>query len=165
MDNVTVTKGILFVASSQDLTFPQIKGLEAQFGEMEIVTLGEVSPELQKSMNIPEKATLIEIQELAKLIVVEALKVGATHFYLTGEPTLTMWANLYASQEVFGSNRLSKTIEPEGVLMKAFEKRGIYLFPMICIQSTEFLSVETTSPDGSATKTQILSHVKWRELF
>ena len=112
----------LFVALSHTLTPSQIDGFTAQYGvqsslsdedieEMGLqeayelpykfvttsVTLKEVALELQQRMsNIPATAGLSDIQTLAKAIVAEAVKAGATHFYCVGEPTLTMWANLYA---------------------------------------------------------------------
>jgi hypothetical protein len=168
----------LFVALSHTLTQSQIDGFKNQYGvkshfkvlpdgmwehcaanddnsvacvAAEIVTLEEEAPELQAQMsNIPATATLGEIQKLAKAIVAEAIKVGATHFYCVGEPTLTMWANLYSSQTVpfYGLDWNT-----------GFEE-------LVCIQSTtERRSVDVHNPDGSVTKSAVFQHVQWREMF
>jgi hypothetical protein len=106
---------------------------------------------LQAQMSqIPATATLTEIQSLAKAIVAEAVKAGATHFYCVGEPTLTMWANLYASQTVpfYGLDWNT-----------GFEE-------LVCIQSTtERRSVDVHNPDGTVSKTAVFQHVQWREMF
>ena len=142
----------LFVAFSHSLTPSQFEGFKAQYGEGKIVTLAEVAPELQKQMsNIPATASLVEIQELAKAIVAEAVKAGATHFFCTGEPTLTMWANLYASRIAFDAIDGIVFRKPSG---------------LTCIQSTtERRSVEVTNPDGTVTKTNVFQHVQWRKMF
>jgi len=180
---------VLFVAFSHSLTPQQIEGFKQQYGtpisfsdkeveylgmtqeyelpykmEAHIVTLKEVNPELQNRMsNIPANASLLEIQEMAKEIVVEAVKAGATHFFCTGEPTLTMWANLYAGNSTYGNNGITAMCEYpceiSGFFLSGKER-------MVCIQSTtERKSVETTQPDGSVVKTQVFSHVQWREMF
>jgi len=174
----------LFVAFSHNLTPSQIEGFKMQYGtfvpaeymlegnggieveggmemtcpayyDANIVTLNEVEPELQQKMkNIPANATLVEIQELAKAIVAEAVKAGASHFFCTGEPTLTLWANLYAGNHCFLKYR--KDIEdylPFGKELK-------------CIQSTtERTSVEEVQKDGSVVKRSIFNHIQWREMF
>ncbi len=150
----------LFVAFSHTLTPSQIEGFKTQFAsdeEATIVTLAEVAPELQAQMSqIPATASLVEIQELAKAIVAEAVKCGATHFFCTGEPTLTMWANIYASSE----------FEYFNYLLQEWVVYGDVYHPMVCIQSTtERKTVEVTNPDGTVTKTQIFSHVQWRKMF
>jgi len=135
----------LFVAFSHVLTESQVEGFNSQFGkdhEDSIVTLKEVDPELQAQMSaISATATLEEIQLLALRIVSEAIMEEATHFYCTGEPTLTMWANLYAHYKNAHTS-------------------------LVCIQSTtERKSVELVNPDGSVTKTTVFQHVQWREMF
>lgn len=132
----------------------------------EIVSLSAVAPELQAQMSqIPATATLSEIQELAKAIVVEAVKAGATHFFCTGEPTLTLWANLYAGSQSDFMLDLGYIAYTLGLNSGHFYY-GSESFKMICIQSTtERRSVEVTNPDGTVTKTQIFSHVQWREMF
>jgi hypothetical protein len=175
----------LFVACSHTLTDSQYRGFIHQFGSewaeydedgvvingtyehnCKFVTLNAVAPELQKQMsNIPATATLGEIQELAKAIVVEAVKYGATHFFCTGEPTLTMWANIYASGEFEQGLDLGYLAFQLGI-QKPNEFKGSESFAMKCIQSTtERKGVEVTNADGSVTKTQIFSHVMWREMF
>lgn len=153
----------LFVAMSHTLTQSQIDGFTAQYDVATIVTLKEVAPELQAQMSqIPATSTLGEIQSLAKAIVAEAIKAGATHFYCVGEPTLTMWANLYASQY--------KEKEYWKVRSQSFDDCDFEENPcptgLTCIQSTtERKSVETHNPDGTVTKTAVFEHVQWRKLF
>jgi hypothetical protein len=109
--------------------------------------------------NIPARADLEQVQALAKKIVGEAIKVGATHFFCVGEPTLTLWANVIAS------NQLGFGVQGDNVWANDF----VQLRPgagLICIQSTtERKSVETTQPDGSVLKTAVFNHVQWREMF
>jgi len=136
---------VLFVAFSHVLTQSQTDGFKAQYStdnEGSIVTLKEVAPELQAQMsNIPATESLIHIQVLAMSILTEATKVGATHLYCTGEPTLMMWTNLYG----YNTNPYKR---------------------LICVQSTtERKSVEVVNPDGSVTKTTTFDHVQWREMF
>ena len=184
---------VLFVAFSHSLTASQIEGFKMQYGtpyyqegcgaggeepsafDAKIVNLAEVAPELQKQMSaIPATATLGDIQELAKAIVAEAVKVGATHFFCTGEPTLTMWANLYANQlppyEAAIESSIESAIEvldyihnnPKDFIV---DYRPV-ITKMLCIQSTtERRSVEVTNPDGTVTKTAVFQHVQWRKMF
>ena len=185
---------VLFVAFSHNLTQSQIDGFKSQYGvptsfsdkevedldmteeselpykmEAHIITLKEVNPELQNRIsNISATATLVEIQEMAKEIVVEAVKAGATHFFMTGEATLTMWANLYAG----GKASYDANCFPHSIVgysfVKFYDKNELIILKpkMVCIQSTtERKSVETTQPDGSVVKTQVFSHVRWREMF
>jgi hypothetical protein len=148
---------ILFVAFSHQLTPSQAEGWD------NIIMLSEVNLQLQKQMSaIPADATLEEIQTIAEAIVVEAQKNGATHFYCTGEPTLTLWTNLYASQAY------SNEIEAENqasVIVGA--KRGFsWKTRLICVQSTtKRESLETIQPDGSIVKISVFNHVQWRDMF
>lgn len=154
---------ILFVAFSHTLTQSQIDGFFAQYGEGKIVTLREVAPELQAQMSqIPATASISDIQELAKAIVAEAVKAGATHFFMVGEPTLTMWANLYAGMSKWGNRSIHVwSDDPYAGIMPFFIDK-----PMVCIQSTtERRSVDELQPDGSVKKMAIFSHVMWREMF
>ena len=171
------TSAKLFVAFSHTLTQSQIDGFVAQYGVPnttndlyeagallgEISTLKEVAPELQAQMSqIPATATLSDIQQLAKAIVAEAVKVGATHFYCVGEPTLSMWANLYASQ--------FREVEYWKVRSQSFDDCDFEENPcpvgLICIQSTtERRSVDVHNPDGTVSKTAVFAHVQWREMF
>ena len=162
----------LFVAFSHQLTQGQINGFKMQYGDLldgchaedpqgydvEIVSLKDSNPELQAAMSaIPATAALKQVQTLAKKIVTEAIWIGATHFFCTGEPTLTMWANLYASGN--GGFDFSKASS----MVAWSEFRGGVLK---CIQSTtERKSSEVVQPDGTVKKTQIFNHVQWREMF
>lgn len=181
MLNIMQQQPTLFVAFSHQLTPSQIEGFKLQYcidptqQHVEeyayngiiyldyIVTLGEVAPKLQQQMSaIPATASLAEIQELAKAIVAEAVKAGATHFYCVGEPTLTMWANLYA----FQLSSVSLKIVEDITLLAGLNPAKEYYSKMTCIQSTtERKSVEVTNPDGSVTKTAVFQHVQWREMF
>jgi hypothetical protein len=194
-------KTTLFVAFSHTLTQSQIDGFQSQFStqtvirefsdnggiptgdggeaftefvDFSIVSLGEVAPELQAQMSqIPARATLQEVQELAKSIVAEAIKAGATHFFCVGEPTLTMWANLLIERKMV-SARLTYYVSEDGTEVGWGKTSSVFVedrykveHPQItCIQSTtERQSVEETQPDGSVLKKAIFNHVMWREMF
>ncbi len=136
----------------------------------EIVSLSSVSAELQARMSaIPASATLSEIKELAKSIVAEAVKAGATHFYCAGEPALAMWANLYASGKLFNEMLAGALLAPSDSIPEEDSKgmhTGVYYKKMVCIQSTtERCSVEVKNGDGTVTKTQTFQHVQWRGMF
>ena len=168
---------VLFVAFSHTLTQSQIDGFKNQYGVINsdndlftpgemlanIITLKDVAPELQAQMSqIPATATLLEIQELAKAIVAEAVKAGATHFFITGEPTLTMWTNLYAGMSSWGNSSIHAwSDDPHASITPFFLEKGL-----VCIQSTtERRAIEVTNPDGTVTKTAVFQHVQWREMF
>jgi len=86
----------IFVAFSHTPTDSQIAGVGGK-----IVTLQEVAPELHVTIGkIPAMATLGQVKKLAQLVVIQAIESGASHFYIAGQPTLVMWANLYASARV-----------------------------------------------------------------
>ncbi len=98
--------------------------------------------------NIPAAATLAEIQSLAKAIVAEAIKAGATHFFCTGEPTLTMWANLYAARlcgDVLKTHPLywneGEVVNPQAPTKFQYKEFGTPITTrkqaMLCIQPTE----------------------------
>jgi len=163
-------KPVLFVAFSHQLQLNQIAGLKAQYGieAEDIILLSDVNPELAETCKqIDPLATLEQVKELAALVVVEACKAGATHFYCQGEPTLAMWANMYsccnfashkvlASYMAYGSNRL------EGGNLFEF----VHIEQMTCIVSTtERRSIDDIQPDGSVVKRAVFNHVTWRELF
>ena len=149
--------GTLYVAFSHKLTEEQTKGWE------KVVSLSETNPELQAKMsNIPASATLEEIQSLAAAIVKEAIAAGATHFYCSGEPTLMLWANLYASQALSMDIHAEEQVSIVVGARKGFSWRT----KMICVQSTtERKSVEVTQDDGTVLKTSVFRHVQWREIF
>lgn len=110
----------------------------SDFKDHNFLTLKDVNFDLQaKASNVNPKASLKEIKILAKEIVSEALKNNATHFYLAGEPALSIHANLLA------------------------KRKGL-----VCVQSTtERKSSETVNKDGTVTKTAVFEHVQWRVLF
>jgi hypothetical protein len=163
-------KPILFVAFSHQLQTAQIEGLKAQYGieSDNVVLLSEVNSELAaQCQQIDPSATLEQVKELAAFVVVEAHKVGATHFYCAGEPTLAMWANLYAS---------AHSHSPQYVLQKITrytprKDGGGWFFLgeipfMSCIVSTTRReSVDVVQSDGSIKKSAIFNHVQWRALF
>lgn len=121
-----------------------------------IVTLGSVAPGLQAQMSqISANATLAEIKDLAKAIVAEAIKSGATHFYCTGDPTLTIWANLYAAGRVDVRN--DKFMTGKVSIINGYyneeANKPLRRDPFICLQCSE-----TKNPNGKEV-------VQWREMF
>lgn len=136
---ITADGGIVYEPSAEDCHSCRSFGSEA-----EITTLKDENPELQAQMSaIPADATLQDIKIMAASIVAEAVKVGATHFFCTGEPTLTWWANFYAGYQ---EANIKETL--------------------ICLQSTtERQSSEVENPDGTVRKVQTFKHVQWREMF
>lgn len=175
----------IFVVFSHTLTQDQIEDFKLNYGEFvgdlnypneqfdsrayeaEIVTLKEVDPLLQNQVsNIDPNANLYAIQNLAASIVVEAVKAEATHFYIAGEPTLVMWANLYAKGLAsYDYNSLPHSILGSGYdWVKVGETR--YTPNMVCVQSTtKRVSTEIPQPDGTVLKTAVFKHVQWREIF
>lgn len=155
----------LFVAFSHTLSPSQKKGWD------EIVNLGDVSPELQAKMSkIPADATLSEIQKLAVDIVQTAICAKCTHFFCTGEPTLTMWANLIASGEYIPESGANNTVKGSisSVYMSHMHYGANRLINkvFVCVQSTtERVSTEVANTDGTVTKTQVFKHVQWRNMF
>jgi hypothetical protein len=152
-------KKVLFVAFSHSLTEAQAAAWD------QIITLKEVNPELQKTFSsVPATATLEEVQDLAAAIVKAAIMAESTHFFCAGEPSVTLWANLYASQ-LQAKNREIQADEQAEISSGAL--RGFsWRTKMICVQSTtERISEEKTNPDGTVTKVSRFDHVQWRELF
>ena len=135
---------VLFVCMSHTLTADQIAGLQAQFGDIEVVTIASVNPDLAKKVAaIPAAATINNIKDLAWDVVETAKLQGATHFFCTGEPTLMLHANLAAHHGTVGVK-------------------------MRCVQSTtERTSIETPDPNNPniVHKTQVFKHVQWRDMF
>lgn len=155
----------LFAVFSHTLTTDQVEDFKLTYGEAEIVTLKEVDPLLQnQASNIDPRANLYGIQQLAASIVVEAIKAEATHFYIAGEPTLVMWANLYAAGKAsYEWNTLPHSILGYGWI-KVNDK--MHEPNLICIQSTtERKSSEVAQPDGTVLKTAVFQHVQWRKIF
>lgn len=101
-------------------------------------TISIVSADTKKQTSqVSADATLLDIKELASVVVAEAIAAKATHILVTGEPTLMLHANLMAHE-----------------------------LGLVCVQSTtQRDTVETVQPDGSVTKTQVFRHVQWREMF
>ena len=145
---------ILFVVMSHILTQAQKDDFTNKYGETSFVTLQEVNPELSKQcQQVDPSASLVDILKLAGEVVECAADNNATHFYCVGEPTLTMWANIYAD------NTLNVSFCEYPIMGSNF--RG-----MKCVQSTtERTSVDEVQPDGSIKKMSIFSHVQWREIF
>ena len=145
---------ILFIVMSHTITQAQRDDFTNKYGETSFITLQEVNPELSKQcQQVDPSATTVDIKELAGKVVECAADNNATHFYIAGEPTLAMWANIYANNWLspVGSDTL-----PMGES-----------FPyMVCIQSTtQRTSVDEVQSDGSVKKISIFSHVQWREIF
>ena len=162
--------GTLFVAFSHNLTDEQIQDAKASLGVTQIITLKEVNPELQAQFSqVPAEANPSDIRNLAKSIVKEAYKVKADFFFCTGEPSVAMWANLYASREFLFNMKHTHALDP------VTGQRLVYMdisdpednsYPMHCVQSTtERKSREEILPDGTVKKTQVFKHVQWRDLF
>jgi len=135
-------KNKLFVCMSHTLNEDQKNGFIYQFGETEFIDMKDVNTELkEKCSNIPAMATLSELRKLAFDVVEIARENGCTHFFLTGEPTLSFWANSEANYGFYGDS-------------------------MVCVQSTtERVSQDSVQPDGTVIKTQVFKHVQWREMF
>ena len=160
----------MFVAFSHNLTDEQIQDAKASLGVTQIVTLKEVNPELQVQFSqVPADGNPSDIRNLAKSVVKEAWKVKADFFFCTGEPSVMMWANLYASEKFHfnmgGTNALDPVTGEYLVYMDINDEKD-NSYPMHCVQSTtERKSQEITLPDGTVKKTQVFKHVQWRTLF
>ena len=139
---------------SHTLTQAQKDDFVASYGATKFITLQEVNPELSKNcQQVAPSAAIVDIKELADKVVKCAADYNATHFYCTGEPTLAMWANIYAN------NWLS----PAGSDVLPMGESFPY---MTCVQSTtQRTSVDEVQSDGSIKKLSIFSHVQWREIF
>ena len=142
----------LFVVNNT-LIQSQIDGFKMQYGDhignsycgfdpswfrAEIVTLKDVAPKLHAEiLAVSSEAAPTEKQHLAKAIVAEAVRAGATHFFCAGESTLAMWANLYAAKHqemIFAQGQVSESGRGWCAnTQKTFDARHK---PMICIQST-----------------------------
>jgi hypothetical protein len=151
----------LFVALSHTLTQSQIDGFDG-----EIVTLQSVNPALSKlTAQVPPKADLEFIKNLAAQVVEEAAKVNATHFCCQGEPTLQIWTNILASGLIFAmpNQKVNGLIGGIGVPNNNVMGKK----PMICISSTTERIVDESAPDaqGNVKKDVTFKHIIWRELF
>ena len=155
----------MFVAMSHSLSASQMEDAKLSLGVTEFVIL---NPELQaKFSKISPTASLVEIQGLAKMLVDTANESKCAIFFCTGEPTLTLWANIYASdfQQAIGE-AIGEQIVEAGIERPLHNSICKYPFGLYCVQSTtERMSVEKVNEDGSTTKTQVFRHVQWRPMF
>lgn len=128
----------LFVAFSHSLTEGQVSDAKKSLGVEKIVTLQEVDPILQKEFSqVPADASTEDIKELALKVVDRAVKAGASHFYVAGEPGVVIHASLTAD-----------------------------LADIKVVQSTTARdSVEEIQKDGTVKKTVVFKHVQWRLVF
>ena len=154
----------LFVVMSHTLTQAQKDDFVASYGATKFITLQEVSPELSKNcQQVDPSASLADIQKIAEKVVKCAADNNATHFYFAGEPTLAMWANLYAYYWIGYPEKISgewRSVVTNTILNTTKVK------PMICVQSTtERISQDVPQSDGSVKKISTFSHVQWRKLF
>ena len=159
----------MFVAFSHNLTASQIEDAVKTLNINQVINLGDVRADLQKALSqIPPNWELAQIKKLAAEIVAVAVEHKAEVFFCTGEPTLTLWANNIASGLVcYDSDRYPSVITYQGNYNGWFKVDGkTFNSDIRCVQSTsERKSVEVTNPDGTVTKTQIFSHVMWRNMF
>jgi hypothetical protein len=173
---------VVFVCMSHQLTAEQEQDLHQSFGvmtdhytdsceetgeEREIksfaLNIVLVSAELKKLTSQPPATySLAEVQEVAKAIVAEAVVAGASYFVCMGEPTLAMWANLYAGGArlpIIGGCECGRT-NPS--CWGDLEGSRI----MTCLASTTArTSVDEVQADGSVRTTAVFKHVQWRPMF
>ena len=155
----------MFIAFSHQLTPAQIEDATSTMGVTSIVNLKDVSPELQTVFSqVPATATLTDLQKLANDIVAVAKANDCSIFFCTGESTVAMWANIYASDfqqavgELIGLDMGHECPNHTPLCSPAL---GMY-----CVTSTtERKSVEVTNPDGTVTKTAVFQHIQWRGMF
>lgn len=91
---------------------------------------------LKEALTFNELPTMEAIENRAKLLTGLALESGATHAMIGGAPYLM--------------SALEKELKGKGI-------QPLYSF-------TERVSVETTNPDGSITKTSTFKHKGWVEV-
>jgi len=129
---------ILFVAFSHSLTEDQVSDAKLSLGVEKVVTLQEVDPVLQKEFSqVPAQASTEDIFYLAAKVVDRAIKAGASHFYVAGEPGVVVRASILAK-----------------------------LADIKVVQSTTARdSVEEIQEDGTVKKTAVFKHVQWRSVF
>ena len=139
---------------SHTITQAQKEDFTNKYGETSFITLQEVNPELSKQcQQVDPSATTADIKELAGEVAECAADNNATHFYCVGEPTLAMWANIYAN------NTLNTAFCEYPIMGSNF--RG-----MKCVQSTtKRTSVDEVQSDGTVKKLSVFSHVQWRDIF
>jgi hypothetical protein len=185
LDGLTAEAGrdvlpTVFVCMSHQLTAEQEQDLHQSFGEMtyELATHEDgtqeqvtarrvnivlVSPELKKlTSQLPANYSLAEVQEVAKAIVAEAVACNATYFVCMGEPTLAMWANLYAGGAHLPISVFDRGESSPGNHVGRLEES----LSMTCLASTTArTSVDEVQADGSVRTTAVFKHVQWRNMF
>lgn len=125
----------MYIAFSHKLSAPQIEDAKDKLKVVEFISLPE---NLQNTFSqVNPLATWEDLQETAKEIVQDASTKGATIMFCTGEPSLMLAINLLAKEVGF----------------------------KIVQSTTERKTTETVQPDGTSIKTQIFSHVCWREIL
>jgi len=167
---------VVYVCMSHTLTDLQVADLHARFGvlvsfchdgetdtalEEKQVSIVLASPALKaKTSAISGLATLAEVQELAKEMVAEAIEAGASYFVCMGEPTLAMWANIYAGGEALSLGSYCDC-------GASYPQCGCAIGgTMTCLASTtERSSVDTPQPDGSIKTVATFKHCAWRAIF
>jgi len=154
----------LFIVMSHTITQAQKDDFISKYGETSFVTLQDINPELSKRCQQVDPAnSLDQVMDLAKEVVKCASDNGATHFYCVGEPTLTMWANIYAHYWLgYPDHTTSDWLSvATNTILDTPEVK-----PMKCVQSTtQRISQDIPQEDGSLRKISTFSHVQWRELF
>jgi hypothetical protein len=155
MDSVVFTsdeKLMMFVATSHGgLTEKQVNDLAKNYGNVEVVYLKDYDADLQFVFsNVPPEATTEDVREIAKAIAIQALVRKCELFYCTGQPNVSMWANLYASG-LMPFDNLQLTDDTQYCM---------------CIESTTARKVvEQIQEDATVKITHIFEHVQWRNLF
>lgn len=114
------------------------------------------------------------IKDLARRIVIEAVVAGATHFYISGEPTLCMWANLYAAGRVpvqYNSRGASAGADMGELMCHGFigangNWPGQLDGRLICIRPvTELVNFDTPNRDGTLVGGYFPRHSQWLDVF
>ena len=125
----------MYVAFSHKLSLPQIEDAKDKLKVIESIPLPE---SLQKEFSqVSPYSTWNDLQKFALEIVNDASTKGCTIMFCTGEPSLMMAINMLAKE-----------------------------VGMQVVQSTtERKTNEVIQPDGTSIKTQIFSHVMWREIL
>jgi len=159
---------IVFVALSHTLTQEQIDSLNAD----KIFLLADVNADLAaQCRNIDPTFSTRDIKSIAAQVVVEAIKVSATHFFCQGEPALAMWANMIGSGNFnYDSSSTPSNIHNSsdfGNFSISLNGKALWSKKMTCLQSTtkrELIS-EVHEGNGEVVKRTVFKHVQWRELF
>jgi hypothetical protein len=150
---------IVFVAFSDTLTQEQIEDLNAD----KIVLLADVNADLAaQCRQIDPTLSSRSVMFIAGQVVLEAIKVKATHFVCQGEAALAMWANVIAS----GCSTYSMMHEASHKVLYTHVLEHRPLNGMKCLQSTTHRElVSEVQDNGKVVKKTVSKHVQWRELF